>query len=171
MMSLTEYFVSTPLSMELKLVRRRNSELLMSITRLQSWSLQKEAPVLKPSDIRLIFWKHFQASILLPCISISSHSAFTNVCFCLRNKRRSSLLFSRYFSQARVAAMGPGIHRSSQVLPGDIDDMMLCVFYMSRAVQTIWIIHMFLFKKISEETSVSRYHLRQVNNLLRRVYD
>ena len=53
----------------------------------------------------LIISKNFRASFLLPCISISSHSAFTNSCFFLRNKWRSSLLFSRYLSQtARVAA-------------------------------------------------------------------
>ena len=83
----------------------RSRELLWSVTMLPSWPLQKEAPVLKSSDTRLIFWKNFQASFLLPCISISSHSAFTNSYFFLRNKWRSSLLFSRYFSlTARVAA-------------------------------------------------------------------
>ena len=63
---------------------------------LPSWSLQKEALDLKPSDIRLIIWKNFRASFMLPCISISSHSSFTNSCFFLRNKWRSSLLFSLY---------------------------------------------------------------------------
>ena len=91
--------------MALKCARHRSSELLLSVTRLPSWSLRKEVPVLEPSDIRLIPWKKFRASFVMSCISISAHSAFTNSCFFLRNKRRSSILFLWYFSQtARVAA-------------------------------------------------------------------
>ena len=46
----------------------------------------------KTSLERLIYWKNFWASFLLPCISISSQSVFTNSCFFLRNKWRSFLL-------------------------------------------------------------------------------
>ena len=53
--SLAELFVSSALSMALKCARHMSTELLMSVTRLPSWSLQKEAAVFQPSHIRLIF--------------------------------------------------------------------------------------------------------------------
>ena len=54
----------------------------------------------------------------------SSHSALTNACFFLRKKSVAVLSSSRNTSskllESQLSSMWPGMHRSSQLLPGDI---------------------------------------------------